>query len=79
VIRFTLHAEERLVERDITVEQVKQTIEYPDILFPGRLDRKIAIKQIDKRFLKIVFVKEGNDIIVITNHWISKPKFKEQL
>lgn len=76
MIKFTEHAETRLDERDISKEQVKNTLENPDFILPTRANRKIAIKKIDNKFLKVVFTKENSDIIVITNHWISKFKPK---
>lgn len=60
------------MERNITKRQVTQSIEDSEFILPARANRKIAVRRFDERFLKVVFVEEENDIIVITNHWISK-------
>ena len=77
MIKFAEHAETRIEERNIIKEVVRETIEKPDIVLPARSNRQIAIKKFGSRFLKVVFIKEDSDIIVITNHWLSKLKAKE--
>ncbi len=76
MIKFTEHAGTRLTERNITKEQVIKSIESPEFILPARANRKIAVRRFGENFLKVVFAKDENDIIVITNHWISKFKPK---
>jgi hypothetical protein len=53
------------LERNITDEQIRQTVEYPDYT---RLyqDRKIAVKHIDGTTITVVFVEEKTYIKIIT-------------
>ncbi|HEY4694919.1 MAG TPA: DUF4258 domain-containing protein [Candidatus Nanoarchaeia archaeon] len=74
MVKLTEHAELRLKERNITRDQVAETVESPDLILPARGGRQIAIRKFDGRFLKIVFTKKESGIIVITAHWISKLK-----
>lgn len=75
MVRFTKHAETRLEERDITKALVLSTLEKPDIVLPSKANRNIAIRKYNNRYLKVVYVKEG-DIIVLTTHWISPRRLK---
>ncbi len=77
MIKFTEHVETRLEERNITKEQIGEAIGSPDVVLPARANRSIAIKKFENNFLKVVFIKDQGDIIVITTHWISKLKLKE--
>ncbi len=53
--------------RDITDEEVKIAITEPDNIETVEGDKKfIALKNIGKKYLKIVYIKKDNRIVVIT-------------
>lgn len=35
------------------------------------------IKNFGKNYLKVVITKEGNGVVVITNHWVAKNRIKK--
>jgi len=64
-IRFTKHAIQRRLERDITDQEIKQTLENPDYTFShGR--RKVAVRRFAERVIRIVYVEEETYIKIIT-------------
>jgi len=64
-IIFTKHAQQRMLERGIKLEQIKNTIDFPD--YTIRKNNKIeAYKRINSQFLKIVYNKKGKFIKIIT-------------
>lgn len=74
MILFSKHAEYRLHERQITKQAVKATIVRPDYSLPTRFERTIVMQVIDGRNLKVVFVNENNDILVLTAYWTQRVK-----
>ncbi|MBU4069467.1 MAG: DUF4258 domain-containing protein [Nanoarchaeota archaeon] len=65
---FTSHAKQRMIERKITLEQIKETINFPNYVISK--DNKIeAYKKINGKFLKIVYIKKGKFIKIITLIW----------
>ena len=74
MIIFTNHALLKLKQRRISKTVVKNTLKSPDYKFPSYSGRMIAYKKFDKLYLKVVYKKEDNNIIVITQHWEEKPK-----
>ena len=64
-IRFTKHAVQRKLERDISDEQKRQTLEHPDhtISYAGR---KVAVKRFGEKIIRIVYVDEETHIKIIT-------------
>ena len=66
-IRYTRHAIERKLERNITDEEIEQVIEYPDYTKVYE-DRKIAVKHINERTITVVFVEEKTYIKIITTY-----------
>jgi hypothetical protein len=74
MIIFTNHALLKLKQRRISKTIVIKTLESPDYKFPSYSDRIIAYKKFDKLYLKVVYKIKEEDIVVITQHWIEKPK-----
>lgn len=73
-IIFTPHSLLKLKQRGISPWLVKRTLKFPDhkaLSFSGRL---IAYKKFDKLYLKVVYIIEEGNIVVITQHWVEKPK-----
>lgn len=64
---LTQHAKQRLFERKIRIEQVKETINFPDYTI-AKENKIEAYKKFDK-VLKVVYNKEGKFIKIITLIW----------
>ena len=65
---LTKHAKQRILERNITLEQIKETINFPD--YTINKDGKIeSYKRINNRLLKIVHIQKGKFIKIITLLW----------
>lgn len=76
-IKFTKHAEEMLAFRKIKKEQVEAAINKPDDSSKGENNRQVLYKDFGKNYLKVVIVKEKNEVVVITVHWIAKKRVKK--
>ena len=76
-IKFTKHAEEMLVFRKIKRELVVEAIDKPDDKSKGDGDKQVLYKNFGKNNLKVVIVKEKNEVVVITEHWIAKKRVKK--
>lgn len=76
-VKFTKHAEEMLLFRKIKKEQVVAAIEKPDDKSKGESDKKVLYKDFGENYLKVVIVKEKNEVVVITEHWIAKKRVKK--
>jgi predicted transcriptional regulator len=62
---FTKHAKERMLERNISEEEIEEVMEFPD--YSVRKQNIIeSIKRFKDRELKIVYLKEGKFIKIIT-------------
>ena len=65
VIIFTKHLLERMLQRGINKETVIEILRSPDTVKDSFENRKIAIKNMDKKW-NVVFVKEKEKIVVLT-------------
>lgn len=69
-IVYTDHTKIRMKQRGITQEDIKLTLRSPDRIFPSFGGRKCARKIIRGETLEVVFVKENDEIVVITTYWL---------
>jgi hypothetical protein len=69
-IIYTDHTRIRMRQRNITEDDIKLALRNPDQILPSFGRRKCARKAIRDRTLEIVFVKENDQIIVITTYWL---------
>ena len=74
MIIFTNHALLKLEQRGILKSTAIKTLKSPDYKIPSYSGRMIAYKKFDKLYLKVIYKKENNNIIVITQHWTDKLK-----
>ena len=70
-IIFTKHAVLKLQQRDIKKEFVIKTIQKPDSISLENL-KCYAYKRFNKKYLKVIFKKTNETILVITQHWVKK-------
>ncbi len=69
-----IHAKERMEQRNITREQVEQTIFNPDIKLPTRqTHRKRVMKKIGSRTLDVIFEEKSEDkVVLVTAVWLKE-------
>lgn len=75
-IVWTQHARERLNQwsekRGVTREEVEQVVEEPDQVVSGRGDALVAQSRRGPGLLRIPYVEEGEERILLTLYWTSK-------
>ena len=74
MIIFSDHALLKLKQRNIPKSFVKDTLISPDYIFTAHSKRRVIYKRFEKLYLKVIFIKEGNNLFVITAYWEEKPK-----
>ena len=62
------HAKKRLIEMNIKIRDIEETIEMPDYVI-SRGNKKEAYKKIKEKTLKVVYFEEGKFIKIITLIW----------
>ncbi|MCC6544653.1 MAG: DUF4258 domain-containing protein [Nitrospirae bacterium] len=65
-ISYSRHARRQMKWREITEDEVKDTVLYPKSVEDSIKDRKNAFKHIGKKYLKVTFRKESNKITIVT-------------
>jgi hypothetical protein len=68
-IIYTTHAKQRMALRGITKEMVRQTVEVPDETGVGYRARSLAYRLFPQGRVKVVYVEEAREIVVITVMW----------
>ncbi|MHA1193138.1 MAG: DUF4258 domain-containing protein [Promethearchaeota archaeon] len=71
-IIFTKHALERLRTRDISKEEVYDTVNNPDDILDDLFGNMIAQKIIRNYLLRVFYHKEGKSKVVLTAYKTSK-------
>jgi ribosomal protein S12 methylthiotransferase accessory factor YcaO len=71
VIRYSKHAERRLIERAISKTWIETTIADPDRQFPDPRDARLtrAYKKLSAaggRVLRVIYTTVGDDILIVT-------------
>ena len=69
MILYTNHAKERIARRLIKKAWVQEVITKPDKVFEVKFGRKQASKKINGAEVSVIYLKEGNNFIVITVFW----------
>jgi hypothetical protein len=66
---YTAHARQRMALRGITDEMVRQAVEEPDATGTGYEARSLAYRRFPQGRIKVVYVEEAGDVVVITVMW----------
>lgn len=74
MIIFTRHSLLKLTQRGISKNIVRKTLKSPDYKTSSYSGRMITYKKFDKIYLKVVYKIEEGNMIIITQHWVEKPK-----
>jgi hypothetical protein len=77
-IILTKHAEERLKQRNIKLEQIKHAIYEPHIRLPAWGNKKRVMRDFGTRSLDVIYRETENTIILITAMWLKdKERFSD--
>ena len=71
-IKFTKHALERLKVREISQEDIHNTLNNPDKVSDDSFGNKIAQKMQENSLIRVFYNFEGNSKVVITVYKTSK-------
>jgi hypothetical protein len=71
-ITYTHHARQRMIQRNVSAEQVVETLDTPDELITGANGEQIAIKRFDAREVHVVYEETGAGNLVI--YTVMKPR-----
>lgn len=66
MIYFSRHARRQMKWREISEDEIKNTILSPEKIEDSIKDRKNAFKHIGKKWLKVTFKQESNKTVIIT-------------
>jgi len=66
MIYFSRHVRRQMKWREISEDEIKNTILSPEKIEDSIKDRKNAFKHIDKKWLKVTFKQENDKIVIIT-------------
>lgn len=72
---YTRHAEQRMIHRKVSPEQVVETIESPDEILPGDNGEEIAIRRYGARELRVVYEEIEADTVVV--YTVMKPRVRD--
>ena len=63
---FTEHSKQRMIQRGISEEEAIETLKNPDSTKPGKPEKQIAIKAFSSKTVRVVYVIENNNKVIIT-------------
>ncbi len=64
---LTDHARQRMEERNVSLKDLKNTLEFPDISYKGKRGEINLVKEIRKdKTIRVVYVPKGKKKIIIT-------------
>ena len=70
---LTKHAEERLLARNIKIEQVKRAVYDPEVILPAWGKKKRVMREFGEKTLDVIYRERENVIIIVTAVWL-QPK-----
>ena len=76
-IQFTRHALKRFAERQISLQQVLNTLKNSDVKTEEEQNLIAVYKRFKELALKVVFKEEEGELKIITAHWIEKERLKK--
>lgn len=63
------HAKIKIKQRKLDRIKIIKTINNPDKVLNSYGNRKIVERNFGKLSLRVIYVKEDNEIIIVTAHW----------
>lgn len=72
-LRFSIHFQQKIIERGVNIDQLKKVIRNPDKFYVSFGGRIVARKVEDDRILEIVYIKGSkNEYIILTAYYVIK-------
>ena len=73
-LSFSWHALIRMRQRDISEADIRSVLERPEIEFPDPdiPGRTVAVREVGSRRIKVHFIRQGDDALVITVYPVEK-------
>jgi len=71
---FSKHAELKITQRKLSRQKVLETVARPDRVIRSRGGREILFKKFKKNHLQVIIMRENTTVIVITAHWVARPR-----
>jgi len=75
-ILFSQHALLQIKNRSLDKKNVLETIKNPDFVTQSYNFREERYRRFIKNHMKVVVIVEKAQTIVVTAHWVAKPKLK---
>jgi hypothetical protein len=75
-IVFSKHAILKLEHRGLDKTKILETVIQPDFIQPSYSFREERYRLYTKNHLKVVVIIEPKRILIVTAHWVAKPKTK---
>jgi hypothetical protein len=72
-IGYTEHAKGRMRYRGILKSDIEDTILHPYFTVPSKLGRFIAVKKSGDKYLKVIYERSNDKIMVVTVYWTRRP------
>ena len=73
-IVFSKHALLMLRHRGLDKVKILETVVLPDFIQPSYSFREERYRLYTKNHLKVVVIVESKRILIVTAHWVAKPK-----
>ena len=73
-IIFSHHALIKIKQRELVKRLVIETVLHPDVVRSSYSSREERYKRFKKIWFKVVIISLKETIIVVTAHWVAKPK-----
>lgn len=64
MLRLSVHAEQRRVERGISLSEIRHTLANHDVSFPDRKGNRCFVCEIDGRRIKVVLAAADPDFVI---------------
>lgn len=73
-MEYTEHALLRMRQRRILERSVENALNHPDLSFVTSRGRSIVLKKYGDKFLKVIYEKSNDKIVVVTVYWTRRIK-----
>jgi SOS response regulatory protein OraA/RecX len=72
MVTFSKHALLKLEQRKLDKSFVFATLEQPDYTQSSHNGRMVAFKKFRTLYMKVIFARKKDDVIVLTQYWVKK-------
>jgi hypothetical protein len=72
---YSLHAEIKLAERNISKNTIKEVLDCPDMTLPVLDGKFVAQKTLKNKMVRVIYIPIGNSYIVITAYYTKPSRY----